>query len=190
MYGQFAVTHLRDNLIHVINAEILVTLKFAVYNVPFNFTDNFTKYSSESVLRHAAHPCLSCSIKFAVHAMSLIFFQNLNMSVITYKQIINNLNPVIFFCFLGLVPVPTELGKIVPFYPKIGKFSSPHHILLSVLGNRDLFFNRRTNLGKSGNSQNNNCKRKVETLWAIFSEYFELHDFKRAHTPGNSWVIL
>ena len=86
--------------------------------------------------------------------------------------------------------MPTELEKIASFYPKIWKFSSPHHILLSILGNRDLFFSRRMNLGKRGNSQNNMCKRKVETLRAIFSEYFELHDFKRAHTPGNSWVVV
>ena len=76
---------------------------------------------------------------------------------------------VIFFCFLGLVSVLTELGKITSFYPKFGKFSFPHHILSSILGNNDLFFNRRINLGKSGNSQNNMCKRKVETLWAIFN---------------------
>ena len=86
--------------------------------------------------------------------------------------------------------MPTELGKITSFYPKIGKFSSPHHILLSILGNTDLFFNRRMNLGITGNSQNNMSKRKVETLRAIFSVYLELHDFKRAHTPGNSWVIV
>ena len=78
----------------------------------------------------------------------------------------------IFFCFLGLVPVLAELGKVALFYPTVRKISSPHCILLSILGNRDLYSIKKW-MGEKEESVKIICK--IEKLKYV--EYFGLHDF-------------